>query len=272
MPTTSTAGSQPPSASESVQRAAVVVHGRPETIGDAVERLERVATASGVELTDDAPDLGVVLGGDGTILRALQRFLGTGVPVIGVNFGRVGFLASMTPDELEDGLRRAFAGDYVVYELPTLDAEVGGQNVTAVNDVVATSATLGRMVELEWFIGGEDMGHVPCDGVICSTPSGSTAYSLSNGGPVLMWGIDALTITFVAPHSLHARPVVVPRSRPIEIHNETPDVALAVIADGHRFADAAPGESLSVRLGEERSLLATLPDATFVTRYRGAFA
>ena len=104
MPTTSTAGSPPPSANEPVQRAAVVVHGRPETIGDAVARLERVAGASGVELTDDAPDLGVVLGGDGTILRALQRFLGTGIPVIGVNFGRVGFLASMTPDELEGRL------------------------------------------------------------------------------------------------------------------------------------------------------------------------
>ena len=271
MPTTSTAGSPPPSP-EPVRRAAVVVHGRPDTIGDAVERVERLAAESGVELTEESPEFAVVLGGDGTVLRALQRFLGSGVPVMGVNFGRVGFLASMTPQDLEHGLRRAFAGDYAVYELPTLDAEVAGTSITAVNDVVATSATLGRMVELEWFIGGEDMGRVPCDGVICATPSGSTAYNLSNGGPVLMWGIDAAAITFVAPHSLHARPVVVPRSRPVEIVNVTPDVQLAVIADGHRFAEVAPGQGLLVRLGDARSLLATLPEATFVTRYRGAFA
>jgi NAD kinase len=87
-----------------------------------------------------------------------------------------------------------------------------------------------------------------------------------------MWGLDALTITFIAPHSLHARPVVVPRDRPVDIRNVTPDIPLAVIADGHRFGDLQPGDGLSVRLGEQRSLLATLPDATFVTRYKGAFA
>jgi NAD+ kinase len=144
--------------------------------------------------------------------------------------------------------------------------------VTAVNDVVATSATLGRMVELEWKIGGEAMGTVPCDGVICSTPSGSTAYNLSNGGPVLMWGIDALAITFVAPHALDARPVVVPRNRRVEVTNATPDVSLAVLADGHRFAEAPPGAGIHVHIGAQSSRLAMLPEATFVTRYLQTFA
>jgi NAD+ kinase len=256
-----------------VRRIAIVMHGKPQTLGDALARVQRLAAELGVEVVDnDSPDLALVLGGDGTMLRALRKFLETGVPVIGVNFGRVGFLASIPADALEDGLRRVFAGEYVVYELPTLEAEAGGITVTAVNDVVATSGALGRMVELEWSIGGEDMGRVPCDGVICSTPSGSTAYNLSNGGPVLMWGIDAMAITFVAPHSLHARPVVVPRNRTIDIRNETPDVPLAVVADGHRFGEVLPGEGLSVRLGDRFSLLATLPEATFVTRYRSAFA
>jgi NAD+ kinase len=236
-----------------------------------VERVRAVAQSAGVELTDDEPDLAVVLGGDGTVLRALQRYLGTGVPVIGVNFGRVGFLCSMPPADLEPGLARAFAGDYVTVDLQTLDARIGDESATAVNDVVATSATLGRMVELEWSIGGEEMGRVPCDGAICSTPSGSTAYNLSNGGPVLMWGIDALTVTFVAPHSFDVRPVVIPRSRPVRLQNMTPDVSLAVIADGHRVTDLPPGGSLEVTLGAQRSLLATLPDATFVTRYRKTF-
>src|SRR5207244_3937984 len=173
-----------PRSSNAVRRAAVITHGKPPTIGPAFDRLEKVAHEAGVELLlpDEevekhgvgepeqdlsGADIAVVLGGDGTVLRALQRFLGSDIPVIGVNFGRVGFLASMTPDQLEEGLRRAFAGDYVVYELPTLVAEVGGRSVTAVNDVVATSAILGRMVELEWFVGREEMGRVPCDGVIC---------------------------------------------------------------------------------------------------------
>jgi NAD+ kinase len=271
LPKTSTAGLPQPSA-EPVRRAAIVLHGRPDRVAEAVTRVERLAHAAGVELTEESPELAIVLGGDGTMLRALQRYLAERIPVIGVNFGRVGFLASMQPEDLEQGLARAFAGDYVVYELPTVDAVVGTHTVTAINDVVATSAALGRMGEVDWFVANEEMGRVPCDGVITSTPTGSTAYNLSNGGPVLMWGLDALAITFVAPHSLHARPVVVPRGRPVEIRNVSVDVPLAVIADGHRFADLPPGGTLNVELGKERSLLATLPDSTFVTRYKGAFA
>ena len=271
MPKTSTAGSPQPSG-EPVRRATVVVHGRPDRIGDAVKRVERAATAAGVELTEDSPELAIVLGGDGTMLRALQRFLPLHVPVIGVNFGRVGFLASMMPDDMEEGLKRTFAGGHVIYELPTLEGDAGGATITAINDVVATSAGLGRMGEVEWHVGGEDMGRVPADGVIASSPTGSTAYNLSNGGPVLMWGLDALTVTFIAPHSLHARPVVVPRGRPVNFKNVSPDIPLAVIADGRRFAELQPGDALNVRLGDQRSLLATLPDATFVTRYKGAFA
>jgi NAD+ kinase len=271
MPTTSTAVSPTPSA-EPVRRVGVVMHGRPELIGDALERLKSIAAAGGIEVTNESPDLVVVLGGDGTILRAFQRYLGARVPVYGINFGRVGFLASSRPEDMERDLARVFDGDYLVYELPTVVARTGGQEVTAVNDVVATSAALGRMVELDWFVGDEAMGRVPCDGVICSTPSGSTAYNLSNGGPVLMWEIDAVAVTFVAPHSLHARPVVVPRSRRIEVVNVTPDVSLALLADGHRFAEVAPGGVITVGLGEQRSLLATLPEATFVTRYLQTFA
>ena len=89
------------------------------------------------------------------------------------------------------------------------------------NDVVATSSTLGRMIELAWAVGGEDLGTVPCDGMICSTPSGSTAYNLSNGGPVLVRGLDALAVTFIAPHSLHARPLVVPRGLDVTVANRT---------------------------------------------------
>ena len=276
------------SGAKPVARAALVTHGRQEQIGDGIARLLEVAGAAGVELTfapDEAArhgletsgdpadaDLVVVLGGDGTMLRALRTYLGSGIPVIGVNFGRVGFLTSMQPEELEVGLTRAFRGELEVVELPTLEVENGETGHVAVNDLVVTSAVLGRMVELEWAVGGEDLGSVPCDGIICSTPSGSTAYNLSNGGPVLMWGIDAMATTFVAPHSLHARPLVVPRGKDVVVWNRTADVPVAVLVDGHRVGEAAPGGRVAVRLGAARTLLATLPDATFVSRYRESFS
>ena len=289
---TSTAGSTTQSGSGRgrVARAAVVTHGKAAAIGPAMARLQAVADSAGVHLVvpaeeaakhgvavvdgDETPVyLAVVLGGDGTMLRALTRFLGTGIPVIGVNFGRVGFLSSMQQDELEVGIGRVFAGYYDVVELPTIEIEHDGTRFVAVNDAVVTSGALGRMVELEWAVGGEDLGTQPCDGVICATPSGSTAYNLSNGGPVLVWGIDALAITFVAPHSLHARSLVVPRGRDVVICNRTADVPAVVLVDGHRSSEVAPLDGTVVaRLGPERSLLATLPEATFVCRYRQSFA
>jgi NAD+ kinase len=283
----STTGSTAQSGSR-VRRAAVVTHGKPETIGPALGRLEALAEKHGVELVfpeeerekHDLPDadgdpatadLAVVLGGDGTMLRALTRFLGTRVPVIGVNFGRVGFLASMHPDELEEGLARAFAGDFVVVELPTLEARVEGERRAAVNDVVVTSGTLGRMIELVWSIGDEDLGRQPCDGLICATPSGSTAYNLSNGGPVLVWGLDAMAITFVAPHSIHVRPLVVPRGRDLTVTNQTQDVPGVVLVDGHELTRIGEGGRVEVGLGPQRTMLATLPERTFFRRYRETF-
>ncbi|MGH3105228.1 MAG: NAD(+)/NADH kinase, partial [Gaiellaceae bacterium] len=112
----------------------------------------------------------------------------------------------------------------------------------------------------------------PCDGMICCTPSGSTAYNLSNGGPVLVWGIDAFAVTFIAPHSLHARPLVVPRSAELLVENRTRDVGVTVLVDGHELTELGSAESVSVRLGGERTKLATMPGVTFFRRYRQTFA
>lgn len=262
-----------PRSAEAVRRAAVVPHGKAERLGDALARLERVAADAGVELVDadGEPDVAIVLGGDGTMLRALHAFLGTDVPVFGVNFGRVGFLTSVDESQLEDAAARVFAGEYRVAELATLRADVGGHSYPAINDAVATSGRLGRIIELGWDVGGEDLGAHRCDGVICASPSGSTAYNLSNGGPVLMWGLDAMAISFVAPHTLHARPLVVPRGLVLGIENRTDSVPVAVLADGHRIGELAPGERLEVGLGEQRTRLALLPEVTFFTRYHEVF-
>ena len=266
------------STSESTQRSrpvkavAVVTHGRVD-VQTALEAVRALAEKAGATVVDDPrdSDLVIALGGDGTILRTLTKLLGSGVPVIGVNFGRVGFLASIDPANLERDLGRVFAGEYRIVELPTLLLQLNGARHVAVNDVVATSATLGRMIELAWAVGGEDLGTVPCDGMICSTPSGSTAYNLSNGGPVLVRGLDALAVTFIAPHSLHARPLVVPRGLTVTVTNRTADVEAAVLVDGHRVGEMASGASISIAINEARSLLATLPETTFFGRYAETF-
>ncbi|HXY81531.1 MAG TPA: NAD(+)/NADH kinase [Gaiellaceae bacterium] len=253
----------------------MISHGRVD-VHVAVRRVRAVAEEAGVTVLDEdadprGADLAVALGGDGTMLRTLARLLGSDVPVIGVNFGRVGFLAAIEPDGLERDLRRVLAGEYVVLELPTLEVQLDGETHAAVNDVVATSATLGRMVELAWAVGGEELGTIPCDGLICATPSGSTAYNLSNGGPVLVRGLEAMAVTFIAPHSLHARPLVVPRGPDLTLVNRTPDVDVAVLVDGRRVTEVPPGGQVSVRLASQRSLLATLPETTFFGRYRETF-
>ncbi|HTZ05140.1 MAG TPA: NAD(+)/NADH kinase [Gaiellaceae bacterium] len=258
-----------------VETVAVVAHGRLD-VHEAVARVRAVGERAGVTVLGEGADpreadLAVVLGGDGTMLRTLSKLLGSDVPVIGVNFGRVGFLASIEPDGLEADLLRVFAGDYLVVELPTLEVQLDGETHVAVNDVVATSATLGRMVELQWAVGGEDLGTIPCDGLICATPSGSTAYNLSNGGPVLVRGLDAMAVTFIAPHSLHARPLVVARGLDLTLANRSPDVDVAVVADGRRIVDLPQGGEVAVRLSPQRSLLATLPETTFFSRYRDTF-
>jgi NAD+ kinase len=273
----STTGSTPLSA-EAVRRAGFVVHARPELVAGGLERLERIAQTHGVELVPPGQaeggdlDLVVVLGGDGTMLHAFHRFFGTGVPILGVNFGRVGFLTAFGADALEPGLDRAFSGDYAVFELSTLEVEVGGRRSPAVNDVVCTNSVPGRMVELAWAVGGEDLGTLPCDGLVCCTPTGSTAYNLSAGGPVLTWGLDALAVTFVSPHSLDARPLVVPRGRELAVWNRSAKAAVTVIVDGEQVGRLARDEQVTARLGDHRCLLATLPERTFFRRYRETFA
>jgi NAD+ kinase len=259
----------------SVTAAAVVTHGR-DGVAAALARLRAVANARGVELLEDeedarAPDVAIVLGGDGTMLRALARFLGTGVPVLGVNYGRVGFLTAIPASELESGLTRVFAGDYRTIELSTVDVSVGATQAVAVNDVVVAGDKLGRMIELSYSIGGEDLGVQPCDGLICATPTGSTAYNLSNGGPVLVWGIDAMVLTFVAPHALHIRPLVVPRGSDVTIGNATTAFPATVLVDGQPVGRLGAGEEARVRVGGAHSLLATLPEVTFFRRYGATF-
>ena len=257
-----------------VQRVAVFVHGRPDRVGDAPERLRAVAARLGVEVAEDpaGSDLVVVLGGDGTMLRALQQMLGSGVPCLGVNYGRVGFLTSIEGDELETGLEAAFGGAYEVLELPTIAANHGDRELVGINDIVLTSSILGRMAMLEWRVDGQTLGEVACDGAILATPTGSTAYNLSAGGPVLAWGLEGFVLSFISPHSLHARSMVLGRLHHVELANRSEDVPLEIIVDGHVAGRLESAERLSVSMGGSGALLARASGMSFFDRYRSTFS
>ncbi len=257
-----------------VQRIALITHGKPDVIGDAPQRLRDVASGCGVDVGGEGeadPDLAVVLGGDGTMLRALQRYIGTGVPSIGVNFGRVGFLTSIEADDLEDGLQRAFCGAFEVVELPTVIATTAAESVTGINDVVLASAVQGRMALIEWRIDGQSLGVLGCDGVIVATPTGSTAYNLSAGGPVLAWGTDGFVVTFVSPHSLHARSMVLGRAHHVQLENRSADVPVQVIVDGHTAGLVEPGGVLDVRQSDASATLGRTAGTSFFRRYLETF-
>ena len=159
----------------------VVVEREPDPAG----RREAIDDVRFVETLPDDVELCLALGGDGTILRALRRYTGTAVPVFGINYGTVGFLAAAEPDELEAGLARAMAGDFETVSLPGLEVTIGGETQIAVNDVSFTRRPHRRVADLSYSVGGSEVGRVRCDGLVAATPAGSTGYNLANNGPIL---------------------------------------------------------------------------------------
>jgi NAD+ kinase len=258
----------------SVRRVALISR---RAAGDARERVMRLAAEAGVEVLPGSEvaeaDLVIVLGGDGSVLRALQSVTGRGVPVFAINFGRVGFLTTAEPDDLEPAVRRALAGELRVVELATVQVERDGARLgLAVNDVVIASDVQGRIARLGWNVDGVDLGELACDAVIVCSPAGSTGYGLSAGGPVLDWGVEALGVTFVAPHTLTARPLVLPRGARVEVANRARELPARLILDGVQSDRVlSPGDSVTVCLAPERTALGLLPEVAFLQRYRDAF-
>jgi NAD+ kinase len=273
--------------------ATVLTHGRPSQTADALDSLRRAAIdagfvlrfdreevgkhgltpAEGLEL--DAPlsddvDLCVVLGGDGTILRALRRYAGTSVPVFAVNFGEVGFLATIDPDDVGSGFAKAFRGEFDVMKMPALALETPGGEQAAINDVSFHRKLGERVATLAYVVDGQEVGKVRCDGLVISTPAGSTGYNLANGGPVLAWGVEGYVVSFIAPHSLTARALVVSPTDVLEVHNRSLE-PVDVSIDGRPAGELAPGEALASRFVSEAADLAQLPGSSFYLRVRERF-
>lgn len=233
--------------------------------------LTRCARASGVELKPGGEDLILVLGGDGSILRALAREAGTGAPVIGVNYGRVGFLASIERSDLENGLRRALAGEYITLELPSLRATWAEGEAKAVNDLALLRGSEARLADLSYAVNGEPVANVRADGMVCSTPVGSTAYNLAIGGPTVSWGVRCYVVSFLAAHHLDARPLVLARDEVLTVTNAAVVGDCDIHSDGQKIGALGPGRAITMDLMGAPVHLGIFPESSFFRRYREKF-
>ncbi len=268
----------------------VVRRQRPDARG-ALEGVSRVCAARGVRLFVDPDDLDVApegtpaldldrdpvdaivaLGGDGTLLRAARLVNERDIPVFGVNLGQLGFLTTTAEADLEAGLGRVLDGGGILDRRLTLEAHIigdGGTSVghAALNDVVVHKPGAARMCALDLSVGEGDardhIGSFSADGVIIATPTGSTAYSLSAGGPIVSPEMECLVITAICPHSLAVRPLVVPAHAPITVRGLDPTQSLQVTLDGQIEHPIGPGESLRVAPGRHQVALVRLPGQTF---------
>ena len=273
------------------RRFAVMTHSRPEETSAALSELAAVAGQAGADLVVDHEEAGkhslnpasglivedsvadvelcVVLGGDGTILRALRRF-GPEVPVVAVNFGEIGFLATLDRDGVDEAFRRACAHDFELLHLPGMEFEGPDGPQVALNDISFHRRLGARVAELAYSIDGEEVGFVRCDGLVVATPAGSTGYNLANGGPILAWGVAGFVVSFIAPHTLTARALVAAPSDVITISNHSRD-PIQTGADGRPIGLLAPGESLEARFRAHAGTLAQLPGSSFYRRLRAKF-
>jgi NAD+ kinase len=195
-------------------------------------------------------DLAIVLGGDGTMLHASRRLAGFGVPLVGVNQGRLGFMTDIARPQMLEGIASLLAGDYASERRCLLEAEVlrDGKRIyhtRALNDVVVNKGDLGRMIELEVKVDGELMYILLADGIIVSTPTGSTAYALSANGPILHPAVPGIAVVPLCPHALSNRPITISDSSRIDIALVSPNDA-RVHFDGQGHCDAEAGDVIRI--------------------------
>jgi NAD+ kinase len=272
----------------------VFSHARPDQTGDALRRVIEMARDAGVEVNvplaevdkhgieavdgvrlraepSDGTDLAVVLGGDGTILTTLRLYAGRRVTIFAVNFGTIGFLATVEPSELQEGMRKALAGELDVLELPGLIASTSDGDELAMNDISFHRRHTGRVAELAYSVEGEQLGEVRCDGLVVATPAGSTGYNLANGGPVLAWGVEGYVVSFIAPHTLTARALVVAPGDVLAVTNRSREEDVELTTDGRSVCILPREDSMTISFRPGCALLAQVPGASFYHRLREKF-
>ena len=222
-------------------------------------------------------ELVVVLGGDGTILRGAEVSRGAGIPLLGINLGRVGFLAEAEREETSEVVERIVARDYTVEERMTLEVDVyqDGRLVShtwALNEASVEKSARERMLELTVEVDGRPLSTWGCDGVVVATPTGSTAYAFSGGGPIVWPDVQALLVVPISAHALFARPVVLGPDTRVAVEVVPHAITHGVMwCDGRRTVDLPPGARIEVRRSETPVLLARLSKGSFTDRLVAKF-
>ena len=239
------------------------------------QELQEAAGGRGEPLgAPETLDAMMTLGGDGTFLRGARYLGGRAVPVLGINFGRLGFLTACSATEFEDGLRRLASGDFVAEPRMTLSScAVDAEGVErcrwlALNDVVLHKGGLARLVRFTVLVDGEEIGCYSADGLIVSTPTGSTGYSLSAGGPIVVPTLESLILTPVSPHTLAIRPLVLPADVEVTVRADDGPGGLLVTVDGQVGTTFTGGEALIVRRAPTPVHIVRFRDTTFFSRLR----
>ena len=252
-------------------------------LGDAIARVVALLQARGLRVTldrntmpepwrhseyaqpimqwPDDIDLAIVIGGDGTFLYAGRSLLGKHIPLLGINTGRLGFLADLPQESLEDSLNAIFDGHYQREQRNTLSVHVNrngdkGARFFAINDAVIHKRNMARMIEVEVFIRGQYLSHYRADGLILATPTGSTAYALSAGGPIIEPTLSALLVVPICPHTLTQRPLVIDAASDIEVRigaNSIKDVQLTI--DGQAEYHLNPTDSITLRRARDLTVI-----------------
>jgi len=257
----------------------VVVHPTSEAAERAYEEIVELASSVGVQVVDATlggpADLILSLGGDGTMLRAAREAVRRGIPLLGVNLGRMGFLASAEAGNLKAAIEAIELGDYTIEFRMMLDGAVtiGGEPLaaaTALNEIVVEKPTPSKVVDVEVFVGDEEVARYTADGFIIATSTGSTAYSLSAGGPVVEPELNVMVLTPVCPHSIRWRSVVVGPTRPVTVR--LVDGGGALSADGRHVVQLPPAAAVTVQPHKEPLRLVRLAgDGGFFLRFQSRF-
>lgn len=219
-------------------------------------------------------DLVLTMGGDGTLLRGARLAAPHGVPVLGLNLGHLGFLTALGPGELEKGLTSVLAGEVTLDERMVLETQAVAPDGTvhgssfALNDAVLHRGGVARMIRMAVFAHGEEVGTYSADGIILATPTGSTAYSLSAGGPIVSPAVDCIIATPISPHTLAVRPLVLSAAETVTVELLSPSEELILTIDGQAGAVLVPGDRLVLSRAATPLYLVRFPGQTFFSTLR----
>jgi NAD+ kinase len=220
------------------------------------------------ELKNVSADLAFVFGGDGTILSASRKLYNKQIPLIGVHLGKFGFLAELTLQDINDSLARICAGEYVISQRMLLTCKVIRakqviHETVGLNDAVISRTSLSRLISIKLYVNEKIVTTYSCDGLIVSTPAGTTAHSLSAGGPIVTPDMEAFAITPICPHTLSNRPLVVSGSSKIEMEQISESKGVGLTVDGQVYFDVKAGDRVVIEKAEKKLQLIDTQTRTF---------